>query len=274
MVMLFWVVQVYGYLKIIQMMMRDKIVINKDYFSQFEEEKSILISKAVQDIENGLYTSDKIPIFKYMIFKNSLEKFIGQYSAGLNLIALKSEYEKLVNTMVEGWDEYLVKFKMGRPQIVYNQYSLNEYCYMVWMLSFSILLDIEQTYKDKLISLIKRDRISDELIINLANIDIIPISECTYKPFKDLLAGNDFMKIDQKTLKRYLSNWYKNARLLQWHKYKDSIDKSLYYFGTWCFEAAAVVIINNLDDSSFRNIEYYPSDLVDFLKCPHPNNRI
>ncbi|MBP6238335.1 MAG: DUF1911 domain-containing protein [Saprospiraceae bacterium] len=247
--------------------MRDKVVINKNYFSQFEEEKNILISKAFQDIETGVYTSDKIPVVKYLIFKNSLEKFISQYSAGLNLNELKSEYEKLVNIMVEGWDEYLVKFKMGRPQIVYNQYSLNEYCYMVWMLSFSILLNIEQTYKDKLISLIKRDKISDELIIKLANIDIFPISKCTYKPFKDLFAGNDFLKIDEKLIKEYLINWYKNTKLLQWHKYKDSIDKSPYYFGTWCFEAAAVAIINNLDDSSFRNIEYYPSDLVDFFKA-------
>jgi hypothetical protein len=36
----------------------------------------------------------------------------------------------------------------------------------------------------------------------------------------------------------------------------------LAYSGYWCFEAAAVVKLLGIDDSSFRDNEYYPADLL------------
>jgi hypothetical protein len=38
------------------------------------------------------------------------------------------------------------------------------------------------------------------------------------------------------------------------------------YFGYWSFESAAIVAALGLDDSSFRDNEYYPKDLVDYFR--------
>ena len=34
------------------------------------------------------------------------------------------------------------------------------------------------------------------------------------------------------------------------------------YVGYWCFIAAAIVKIKDLDDSTFRDNKYYPKDLI------------
>jgi hypothetical protein len=38
------------------------------------------------------------------------------------------------------------------------------------------------------------------------------------------------------------------------------------YFGYWCFEAALVTVLWDIDDSSYRHNLVYPKDLVDFAR--------
>jgi len=37
------------------------------------------------------------------------------------------------------------------------------------------------------------------------------------------------------------------------------------YVGYWCFAAAAIVKLKNLDDSSFRDNDYYPKDMLQYI---------
>ncbi|HSI57000.1 MAG TPA: PoNe immunity protein domain-containing protein, partial [Ideonella sp.] len=39
------------------------------------------------------------------------------------------------------------------------------------------------------------------------------------------------------------------------------------YLGYWSFEAAAVSIVLGIDDSSYRDKDFYPRDLADFARC-------
>ena len=43
------------------------------------------------------------------------------------------------------------------------------------------------------------------------------------------------------------------------------------YYGYWSFESAAIVAILDLDDSSFRDNQYYPKDLVDYYRSTQQN---
>ncbi|MDD7379168.1 MAG: DUF1911 domain-containing protein [Lachnospiraceae bacterium] len=38
------------------------------------------------------------------------------------------------------------------------------------------------------------------------------------------------------------------------------------YYGYWSFEAGAIAKILNLDDSSLKDVPYYPYDLVHYKK--------
>ena len=63
-------------------------------------------------------------------------------------------------------------------------------------------------------------------------------------------------------IQKYLNNWEKSLQ-------KDGRGRSHEqptYVGYWCYEAAAVVAAFDIDDSSFIDHEYYPSDLMRWRK--------
>jgi hypothetical protein len=73
---------------------------------------------------------------------------------------------------------------------------------------------------------------------------------------------------DQRSLiiKEYLSIWYaKVAKKASWfntHKPGNGVA----FFGYWSFEAAAITFLLNIDDTDYRDIKYYPKDLVDYAR--------
>lgn len=72
-------------------------------------------------------------------------------------------------------------------------------------------------------------------------------------------------------LKRYLYDWY------QTYDNRDgagvfgigSHKKMVRYAGYWCWAAAAVSVMMDIDDSSFRDHQHYPKDLADWARRRH-----
>ena len=249
--------------------MRDSLVNNKKYFELFIEEKVNLINDSDERINNGILTENQVPFAKYQIFLFSLEILIAKYSAGLSAEDLKKDYSKTIILLSDGWEESTVKFKSGNK--IFDQYMLNQYCYMVWMLSIGILLNVTNNEITILKNLITKGGIKDALILFLLealtkNQTKENKAKTTYKPFKNLLKSSEYIDIGSKDVKKYIVGWYKNTKLLTWHNYSASIDRAKYYYGYWSFESAAIVAILELDDSSFRDNIYYPEDLVDYYR--------
>jgi hypothetical protein len=68
-------------------------------------------------------------------------------------------------------------------------------------------------------------------------------------------------------VKKYLENWYKAFEGVPWHNgHLVVTDEYMAYEGYWAFEAAAVCVIHNIDDSSFRDHIVYPKDLADWAR--------
>lgn len=244
--------------------MRDFLLTSESYFSEFAKEKEKQIFESQDRILNNVIPTERIPVVRHRVFVKSLEKLIAKFSKGDELDAIKIEFKSVLEYMVEGWDDLAVKLKKGNPPIACNKYMLNEYCYMVWMLSLAVLLDVSEHEINALKSIIKKGEIDDELIVLLLSFltkeKVNNVSKTTYKPFSGLIKSGQL--IDSKSMKNYLDKWYQNTKLLVWHNYKSSIKSTKYYYGYWSFESAAVVKIMGLDDSSFRDHQYYPKDLV------------
>lgn len=47
---------------------------------------------------------------------------------------------------------------------------------------------------------------------------------------------------------------------------KDIYNAPCCFYGYWCFEAAAVAYLKNIDDSSLRRFIYYPKDMIDYAR--------
>ncbi|SMG29053.1 PoNe immunity protein domain-containing protein [Agreia pratensis] len=66
-----------------------------------------------------------------------------------------------------------------------------------------------------------------------------------------------------KLMLAFLKVWHQQNKGVTWWKSHEIVDVGgLFYGGYWCFEAAAVVKLLGIDDSSFRDNEFYPADLV------------
>ncbi len=83
-----------------------------------------------------------------------------------------------------------------------------------------------------------------------------------YECLKQIL-DNDEKIIACEALKEYLQEkWYEIHRECAWYDSHKS-SKNVYY-GYWSFEAGAIAKILNLDDSSLKDVPYYPYDLVHY----------
>lgn len=64
-------------------------------------------------------------------------------------------------------------------------------------------------------------------------------------------------------LKTYIENWYKkHMKDMSWH----GNHKSEAYVGYWCFEAALVAMLWNIDDTAISSHKHYPVDLVRYYR--------
>ena len=62
---------------------------------------------------------------------------------------------------------------------------------------------------------------------------------------------------------RYLKNWYDASRKETWHdKHEEGYD----FFGYWSWEAAALTLVLDIDDTEYRDLPYYPAAMVDFAR--------
>ena len=66
-----------------------------------------------------------------------------------------------------------------------------------------------------------------------------------------------------KLMLAFLKVWHQqNKGASWWNSHERVAVGGLSYGGYWCFEAAAVVKLLGIEDSSFRDNEFYPADLV------------
>ena len=68
---------------------------------------------------------------------------------------------------------------------------------------------------------------------------------------------------------QYLEDWYEASRREPYHDQHPQTDlrSGRSYYGYWSWEAAAVTWLLGIDDTSYREHQFYPKDLVDFAKA-------
>ena len=91
--------------------------------------------------------------------------------------------------------------------------------------------------------------------------------EVPYGLLLDAVYTADTPKQASAFVKKYLDCWYKAFEGVPWHNGHLVVnDEYSNYEGYWAFEAAAVCVIHNIDDSSFRDHIVYPKDLADWAR--------
>ncbi|MBU2946297.1 PoNi-like cognate immunity protein [Zobellia uliginosa] len=229
--------------------MRDKVK-DKTYFENYIDKEKKAIDFFIEN------TKDKeLPVAGQRTFDTTLDLktrniLIAKYSSGAKIIDLKKDYIESVKWFAK----------------IYN--SQNFYVQLIWMLSMGVLLEIDNDSFDILINLVENDDLEDHLVDFLiqSRKPSRPISTKAFKfsiPYKSIesVINETDKQIALENLKKYLDKeWYKGHSSAGWHNSHNG--KHNTYFGYWSFESGAVVKILGLDDSSLRDQQYYPYDMV------------
>jgi hypothetical protein len=105
------------------------------------------------------------------------------------------------------------------------------------------------------------DSIYDFLADPAHSIDGIGDQVAWPKPYALLLES--VRSRSPERMQKFLETWYNNSRKAPWWGTHLSIEGGdRRYSGYWCYEAAAVTKILQIDDSTYRDNEYYPRDLL------------
>lgn len=235
--------------------MRDRIK-DENYFNmliQKEKESIIRFEDAVKKITLEKGTLDRGVRNGYSILINSYEKEINSlYSLGEDLATIEESYKKLLFYYSKMWDR-----KYG-------------YIELIKVLSLAVLFQVNRSdifeLEEKLIS----EKFDDYLVnFLIKKIDStwerkgVEFEFKVYDCLKIIVESDE--KIACEALKKYLQEqWYEIHRECAWydsHKSSQNV-----YYGYWSFEAGAIAKILNIDDSSLKDVAYYPYDLVHYKR--------
>ncbi|MGN6529420.1 MAG: PoNe immunity protein domain-containing protein [Burkholderiaceae bacterium] len=143
--------------------------------------------------------------------------------------------------------------------------DLDEYIVSLWLVSFAILFKVDDDLWKRLLACIGnegRDALFEALVATrspnrrkAAGL----LHAAIFQPLHDAIAAD--AKSRDALVKRYLKAWYKALKPTYWvdsHKGP----KGGGFFGYWAVEVAGVVQAFGMDDTGWRDMPYYPADLV------------
>ena len=217
--------------------------------SQKERKNIIMFEDAVKKTALEKGELDRGTRNGYSILINSYEKEINLlYSLGENLETIEECYKKLLFYYSKMWDK-----KYG-------------YIELVKVLSLGVLFKVNRSDIFELEQRLISEKFDDYLVNTLIKeIDStweregVEFEFEVYECLKQILDNDEIIACE--ALKEYLQEkWYEIHRECAWYDSHKS-SKNVYY-GYWSFEAGAIAKILNLDDSSLKDVPYYPYEFV------------
>lgn len=243
----------------------------EDYFDKYLVSGIEQIQRRKLMLLNGQVVTDRLNWFKKGQFDLMLNLTIANYTAGKSNEVVKENLLTAIEYLKDSWSSKVVL--LNYEVVSYNQYTGSSYNQILIVLSLGYLLDINKADLKKIAVVIDQDNVKDflfEFIIRAKIKDREPITEESYRDFfgipkcleklRQAITETEKSKAEKLVKEFITKDWTKYQKELgglENHKSKHDT-----YFGYWSFETAAIVKIMDLDDSSFRECQYYPKDLV------------
>ncbi|UCJ17900.1 DUF1911 domain-containing protein [Pseudomonas sp. MM211] len=225
----------------------------------------------IQQIRDELESNSLAPYGRvqaaYDLAKKILDRIIMRYSRGDSLTGFRDDLKSLlaVREQLKLLCDALPSDEQ-KNRFQYERLSFDNYLDFFWWLSLAVCLDMDEAHLERVIALINnagQDALLDRIAVKLGAHQRAVSNELVFpKQYALLMQALDAPSQEQSNLvKKFLDGWYKgNKNLAAWYDNHKGEDTG--YVGYWCFEAALVVKLFRIDDSSFRTHAHYPADLV------------
>jgi len=244
-------------------MLRDTLR-NKDYYDEYVEFSTETIENNINKINSVGNFTDEVKMNKsFRLVSDTMELLHQKYSRGDDL----TEFKPYLLSALEyrGWQKHYADLLPDNEQtarIDWEELHEDDLRRTIIWLAFAYCLDMGKDYYQQVFTLIDNqgiDAILDNLAVDMAGTE----REIANTPLFKKRFGRLYKVIDgtpeqrPALVKAYLDGWYKAEGSPDYHLMDTDA-----YTGYWCWGAALVVKLYNIDDSSFIDHEYYPKDLV------------
>lgn len=229
---------------------------DRDYFEGVIAFYNEQVEKTIQNFDNY---PNKRGCYRIIAEARLMNLFNG-YSIGYPIEDLKIQFEPLIDSLID----YLTFPEVKMPL---KDCLLDTYVDALGILSMAYLLKVDDQVFDKVLNyfdIVGTDKLIDQLIRfrqkdRKLNEKLI---HKKYKPLSDFIEENN-REID--FLFNYIKDWYKGMRPAIFYNSHNN-KQGTQYTGYWCWEAACLVALLKIDDTTFRSLNVYPSDLVRYYK--------
>lgn len=222
------------------------------YKEKIEQKKERLESKST-DVKRW----DLVFAF---LFDAQLHNIYNNYSKGTPV----NEIIALIN---EATDTYITYIQHPTAELLSFKDSYIMYEEALSILSLNLIIGTNREVMNKLAStydLLGKDLLMDKMLSVALTERKINNKLAWPKIYEKLYAVFTSSKEDQPQLmKAYLSDWYKTMKKASWHGTHKRPDLCA-FSGYWSMEAAATTRILKIDDAVFKDLPYYPADLVHY----------
>ena len=230
--------------------MRD-VLMNEQYFCEYIEEETERVNKFLTKLKNNEVREDRIYSVKKKIDSIKFGLLISKYSSGEDVSKLETEFIQLLEDMPLYWN------------------NNSSYIDMLWMMALAILFEVSEERFHILVDLVDKYKRNDAVLDFFTTYKLKGIIKNIEGSFSYGFPYNKLTDIvlDKESavsrLKDYLEKyWYVGHKDMGWYEIHKAKEKL--YYGYWSFEAGAIAKILKLDDSSLKNMQYYPYDLVHY----------
>lgn len=194
-------------------------------------------------------------------------RFSALYSSGADEESLRAEFATILSRSAEAtaWARKDLSEKTRSRRFAVGA-DIERYRQGLWLISLALVFDVDEESFDKAVDAVGfgwGDRLLDRLIASRRPAH--PIGESLAFPAVvaevDEAWGAASSANAEDAIGRYLSSWYPRWKGA-WGWAGHELIAKRKYWGYWSFETLGVVAALGLDDSSFRDNEYYPRDLA------------
>nr|WP_199081406.1 PoNe immunity protein domain-containing protein [Pedobacter sp. ASV19] len=184
-----------------------------------------------------------------------------KYSGGVPLPDIKAHLPRLIEAWV-GYNQNRAGGDNKKHLLITNNYY-RVLTLISWAILFNAPVGLFQKIADHIHSN-GEDALIETLLATRLK-DRIATDKLLYpKSFELLFKATQTKGAEQIGLiKRYLDNWYKSKKdFMNYDAHKAKGEGG--FEGYWSFETAAVVALYGIDNSSFRDMDFYPKDMADY----------
>jgi len=190
-------------------------------------------------------------------FRDRYEQVFMGYSLGEDVRELARRFPAVV-------DAYEAHIRgPGMTPHVFS--DLDRYLVSLWLVSFALIFKVDDALWNRLLACIGnegQDALYESLVATLTPNRVQAKGLSHPKIFEPLFKAISAKGESRDAfLKRYLKDWYGAFSNTYWHEAHKGPEGGG-FFGYWAVEVAGVAAAFNMDDRAFRDMPYYPKDLV------------